>query len=131
MTFPLILSFLVGSSAPAPIYFNHAPLGNVIRVISARFNVHIELDANAKTPITGDFSQLNLNQSLELAAKQACMDVVHLGHGASEAYELRLPQAPDKGSELADAARRRAELLRARTLLDHANNSQGGAGSAD
>lgn len=123
MTFPLILSLLVGSSSPAPMYFNHALLGNVVRVISARFHTRVALTAGAKAPITGDFSHLDLQESLDLAAHQAGLEVVPLGKAPADGFELRPPKDPDKATVLADAARRRAQLLRQRALLDSAANS--------
>lgn len=129
MTFPLIFALLVGSSTPAPMYFNHALLGNVLRTLSARYHAHIALTAHAKAPITGDFSHLNLQESLEFAARQAGLEVVPLGKTPAEGYELR---PPDKAAALADAARRRAELLRQRALLDaSANSAQAEPGHAE
>ncbi|HEY3756927.1 MAG TPA: hypothetical protein VGL42_12315 [Opitutaceae bacterium] len=99
--------------------------------MSARFHVHIALEANAKSPITGDFSQLTLNESLDLAAKEAGMDVIHLGTKDSDGFVLKVPKVADRSAALEDAARRRAELLKERSLLDHANNSQAGSDHAD
>lgn len=120
MTFPLILALLVGSSTPAPMFFNHTLLGNVLRAVSARFHAHIALTAEAKAPITGDFSHLNLQECLDEAARQAGLEVVALGKTPADGYELR---RPDKAAAEADAARRRAELLRQRALLDASTNS--------
>jgi hypothetical protein len=59
------------------------------------------------------------------------MDVIHLGTKDSDGFVLKVPKVADRSAALEDAARRRAELLKERSLLDHANNSQAGSDHAD
>jgi hypothetical protein len=119
-----------------PMRFNNVLLGNVARILSARFNVTVSIAANAKASITGDFSSLNLKAALAECARQAGLAVVPLGKSPSDGFSLEPPTqaAPVKDppseiaikpvekkadirAELADAAARRAELLRERKAL--------------
>jgi len=122
--------------APLPMKFVKVPLGNVTRILSAKFNVQISIVANARAPITGDFSSLELRAALAEAARQAGLVVTALGPDSSAGFSLAPPEtkAADAGAassvaaatpsdpnkaELEAAARQRAELLRQReTLLE-------------
>jgi hypothetical protein len=107
------------------------PLGNVARILSARFNVNVSIASNARAPITGDFSKMDLRQALEAAGRQSGLVVVPLGPGAAAGYALSPPEAapaeaqggtkaakPDNAeaarikAKLEDAALKRQELLR-------------------
>jgi len=122
------------ASRALPMRFNKVPLGNVARLLSARFSVTVSIAANAKAPVTGDFSSLNLKAALAECAKQAGLTVVPLGAAASDGFSLEPPKAPppavlsngndtnpsDKRTEdraALAAAARRAELLRLRKAL--------------
>ena len=119
-------------SKPAPagiaLRFERVALGNVVRVISAKFNVPITIAANATVPVTGDFSNLTLDKVLEQAASQAGLVSVALGKSAKDGFSLEIPANKAQGDEatpispgekaaLAAAAERRAELLRKRKAL--------------
>lgn len=126
MNFPTIILALIagpmGTPAPAPIppplQFDHVALGNVSRVISARFHAPVTLFAGAKVPITGDFSKLDLDGCLAEAAKQAGLVVKPLGKLPKDGYALQEPPKVDPTAVLADAAKRRDALLKERALLD-------------
>jgi hypothetical protein len=125
-----------------PMRFDKLPLGNVARLLSARFSVTVSIAAKAKAPITGDFSTLDLKASLAECARQAGLTVVPLGTAPSDGYLLGPPpandternhaNAPEKRTDdqaaLAAAAARRAGLLRQRQALlaqESAPQSQG------
>ncbi len=118
-----------------PMRFDNVPLGNVARLLSARFDVPISIAANAKAPITGDFAGMDLKSSLAECARQAGLAVAPLGTAPSDGFSLEPPRPPApangpdvknadaNGTEagnraaLAAAAARRAELLRRRKAL--------------
>jgi hypothetical protein len=125
--------------APAPkpalpalaLHFEKVALGNVLRVISAKFNVPITITSNATTGVSGDFANLTLEQALDQAARQAGLVVVALGKTQKEGFSLDLPTPgkeidagarsqpglPEEKAALAAAAERRAELLKKRKAL--------------
>jgi len=122
----------LASPAPKPLRFDRVPLGNVARVLSARFHAPVTIEANATAPITGDFSGLNLRQALAAAAAQSGLEVVSLGKDDRAGYLLKNPPpiqvgpGPEVGGHLipcdtgatpATAAERRAALLRRRADL--------------
>ena len=108
-----------------PMRFDNAPLGNVARLLSARFSVPISIAANSKAPITGDFAGMDLKASLAECARQAGLAVAPLGRAPSDGFSLEPPRPPapsngaDTGAQavLAATAARRAELLRRRQAL--------------
>jgi hypothetical protein len=118
--------------ATLPTKFSNVPLGNVMRVFSARYGVPFAIEANAKSPITGDFHALDLQAAVAEAARQAGLFAVPLGKGLSAGYRLTLhapaalpnPPAsaatgPAKASPkvLSDAGQSRAALLQERARL--------------
>jgi hypothetical protein len=111
----MILFFLGLAAAAAPLHFDHLPLGSVARVLSARFQTPITILAQAASPVTGDFSQLTLNQSLTLAADQ--VGLVVRAEGAGFIIGPKLPDPPVKTDPVVSPAERRAALLRRRTEL--------------
>ena len=123
-----ILAFLTfaaaaaGSGASAPLHFDNMPLGNVVRILSARYHAPVTLTAGAQAPITGDLTGMDVRQALAEAARQAGLVVVALGTNPADGFSLGPPPppgpGPDKdGVDTAAAARRRAELLRRRAEL--------------
>lgn len=131
----IVLSPPPGSAAALPLRFDHAPLGNVIRVLSARFGAPVTLvGAKATTPITGDFAGLGLRPALAAAAAQAGLVVSPVGPDDRAGYALGPPPpagetsaaTPIEGTAaqaqaaLAAAARERERLLRLRAQLQDA-----------
>jgi len=142
----------LGSSAqvaapPAALHlslkFNKVPLGNFVRILSARFGATVAIGANARAPITGDFSGMDLRQALTAAGSQSGLVVVLLGKDPSAGYCLDTPKpappaapaavagAPKSDASvkvgLDEAARRRLELLRAQQgLLEQSSDSETG-----
>jgi hypothetical protein len=131
---PLLLLFLLlaapafASAAPvavpaAALHFDRMLLGNVARVLSARFKTAVTITANADAPISGDFSSLDLPQALREAARQANLVVQPSGPGGQAGYTLGLPPpAPAPGpapaqADLASAQQRRERLLQQRAVL--------------
>jgi hypothetical protein len=118
-----------------PMRFDNAPLGNVARLLSARFSIPISIASNAKAPITGDFTGMDIKESLAECARQAGLAVAALGNAPSDGFLLEPPRPPAPSNEaaakdadsagadpgaraaLAAAAARRAELLRRRQAL--------------
>jgi len=72
-----ILAFLTfaaaaaGSGASAPLHIDNMPLGNVVRILSARYHAPVTLTAGAQAPITGDLTGMDVRQALAEAARQA------------------------------------------------------------
>jgi hypothetical protein len=141
---PLFAIFLAAAAMAAgktiALQFERVPLGNVVRILSARFRAQVTIAAQSAAPITGDFSGLTLRQALAAAAAQAGLEVVPLGTGDASGYLLQkgpglrqadaksaAPKMPSTGPEqagpaeariaLAIAAGRRAALLKQRTQL--------------
>jgi hypothetical protein len=141
---PLLAIFLAAATpAPAeaiPLRFEHVPLGNVVRIISARFRFQVTVTAQSTAPITGDFSGLTPRQALAAAAAQAGLEVVALGADDASGFLLKKgpglhppgaksgdtkinstdpdPVGPaDAKIALAIAAARRAALLKQRAQL--------------
>ena len=77
-----------------PLRFDHLPLGNAVRILSARASVPVTIKANAKAPVTGDFSRLDLRPALAEAAAQAGLELVVLGKTDADGFLLRLPKVP-------------------------------------
>jgi hypothetical protein len=128
--------------------FEAMPLGNVARILSAQFNAPVTIAANARAPITGDFSKLDLKEALAAAGRQTGLVVLPLGRDASAGFALS-PPVPESASatpaavraagrpansdsrnlakikiQLESAARRRAALLRQRAdLLEQSADS--------
>jgi hypothetical protein len=110
----------------------------------------VSIAANARAPITGDFSNLDLKGALAEAGRQTGMVVLPLGRDASAGFALSPPpppsavaahtaiaataEQPAKSSgrdltkiriELKTAARQRADLLRQRAdLLEQSADSE-------
>ena len=129
---------------PSPLKFEKMKLGNVARVLSARLNVPVTIEAKADALVTGDYSHMDLRRSLSDAAAQAGLVVVALGRDGLDGYTLMTPSAISKRDRnprgavdavmlvarpaadpedirafLLDAAKRRAFLLKQRqTLLE-------------
>lgn len=111
-----------GKADPAPLQFNHMPLGNVVRVISARFHTPVTILAGALVPVTGNFTGMDARQALEEAARQAGLTVVPLGAKASAGFLLEAPPPSKPGpsapaTDSATVASLRAELLQRRAEL--------------
>ena len=118
-----------------PMRFDHVLLGNVARILSARYGVTVSIAANSKAPISGDFSSYDLKSSIAECARQAGLAVVPLGAKLSDGFSLELPKQPAAvkiadGNDvtsadqkaavqaaLAEAAARRAKLLLQRNAL--------------
>jgi len=98
---PTIVIFLAAAALAhantIPLRFERVPLGNVVRILSARFRAQVTIAAQSAAPITGDFSDLTLPQALAAAAAQAGLEVVPLGAGDASGYLLK------KGSDLCPA----------------------------
>ena len=137
--FPFLLAFLIcgnaaiGSGPALPLRFHHMPLGNVVRVLSARFHAQVTITAGATAPVTGDFTGMDLPHALAEAARQAGLVVVALGADPKAGFELEPPPPtppappPNVATEAAAAARRRAELLRRQAeLIQEADRLNGG-----
>jgi hypothetical protein len=120
-----------------PLRFEKMPLGNVVRVLSARFNAPVTVVAHASAPVTGDFSALDFRHALTEAARQAGLVVVPVGSDAAAGFILEPPGDPGSPVQIGPkpvlaaggltpveivtglqaAADRRAELLRQRAAL--------------
>jgi hypothetical protein len=107
----------LAAAAPPPLCFARAPLGNVVRVISARYGATVTLAAGAAAPISGDFSGLGLRAALAAAARQAGLVVVANGPDSSGAFRIERPPPPPPRAALAAEAARRAALLDERRRL--------------
>jgi hypothetical protein len=132
----------VGPATPAPavapprptlgLKFNKVPLGNVMRVFSARFGgVPLTVEARATAPISGDFSGDDVQTAVSAAARQAGLFTVPLGATPAAGFRLTLhppPPAPVASTVKSapiggpapgpsEAERRRTELLRQRAQL--------------
>ncbi len=126
-TFSPVLAFIIfavaAMAAPVrnPLVFDHLALGNVVRIISARYGAPVTISAHAASPVTGDFSHLGLREGLNEAAAQAGLEVVALGKTDAAGYLLRLPKAvaPPK-LDAPSAADRRAQLIKQREALRQA-----------
>ena len=119
---PILALFLAATGLAAPIKnpmrFDHLPLGNVVRIISARYRVPVTITAHATSPITGDFSGLSLHDGLDEVAAQAGLEVVALGKTDAAGFLLRLPKVvPPPPGPVESAAARRAALLKQRADL--------------
>jgi hypothetical protein len=125
--FSAVLAFFLAAAAaganggPA-LRFARVPLGNVALVLSARFQVPVTITTNARAPITGDFSGLDLAAALAAAAAQAGLIARRLAPDAGGGYILEPPPSGEPTAQevaqgLQAAARRRAELLRQRAAL--------------
>jgi len=128
---------VTGASA-LPMKFSKMPLGNVMRVMSARYGAPFTIETKAKTPISGDFHSLDLPAAVAEVARQAGLFAIPLGKDPSAGFRLSLhpPAAPNPiepslaASASAPSAaspsavpaavapeRRRAELLQQRARL--------------
>jgi hypothetical protein len=122
--FLLLISGVFAATGPAAmpakaLRFDRMLLGNVARVLSARFRTMVTITAHADAPITGDFSSLDLPQALREAAAQAGLVVLPAGSGAATGYTLGLPpaMADEAPAALAAAQQRREQLLKQRAVL--------------
>lgn len=121
-----------------PMRFSKVPLGNVMRVMSARYGVPFTIEANAVAPISGDFRSLDLKATVAEVARQAGLFAIPMGKEDSAGFCLSLhpPAAPNPIAPAPSAAaaaslaaspsaapaatdpeRRRAELLQQRARL--------------
>jgi len=100
----------------AALRFERIPLGNVVRVLSARFATPVTIVANARAPITGDFSAMDLRHALGAASEQAGLVVVPLGPGASGGFAL---QPPAPGGSREELLKKRAALIEQADRLEH------------
>ena len=129
---------------PSALKFDRMKLGNVARILSARMNVPVTIEAKADAEITGDYGHMDLRRALSDAAGQAGLVVVALGRDGLDGYTMMTPTAvakldrnprgaidavmlvarpaadpEDRRGFLLEAARKRAELLKRRqTLLE-------------
>jgi hypothetical protein len=111
-----MIAFFLGVAAVSlPLRFQQLPLGSVARVLSAQYHIEITILAEAAAPVSGDFSQLTLAQSLAESARQAGL-VVRI---RETGYELGLPPppVPPPADSKARPPATRAELLRRRAEL--------------
>jgi hypothetical protein len=125
------------AAAPLPMVFRETPLGNVVRVFSARFGVPFTIEANAKAPITGDFHDMDLTAAVNEAARQAGLFALPLGKDPAAGFRFSAhpppspapptPPAPQpeetvvsQASSAPEAARIRAALLQKRAELEAA-----------
>ena len=119
---PFLVLFLAAAALAAPVkkplVFDHLALGNVVRIISARYSAPVTIAAHASSPITGDFSHFGLREGLNEAAAQAGLEVVALGKNDAAGFLLRVPKAVAAPPVAAvTAPDRRAELLKQRAAL--------------
>src|ERR1700689_1975002 len=69
--------------------FSKAPLGNVMRVFSARFGgMPLTIEANATAPISGDFSSDDVKTAVGEAARQAGLFAIPLGPDPASGFRL-------------------------------------------
>jgi hypothetical protein len=125
------------AAAALPLSFQGAPLGNVVRVFSARFGVPLTVEANAKAPISGDFHDMDLTAAVNEAARQAGLFAIPLGKDPAAGFRFSAhppppPEAPkppaprpeetvvSEADASAAAARTRAALLQKRAELEAA-----------
>jgi len=120
----LLFLALLAPAAPPPLHFEHLPLGSVARVLSARFHVPITLLAKATSPVSGDFSGMDLRQALDAAARQTGLEARPEGAGFVLGPKLQtapatvaLPPPPSAPPPALSAAQRREALLRQRAAL--------------
>lgn len=125
----ILLQPAIGRAAPPPLRFEKTPLGNAVRMISARLGATVSIAANATAPVSGDFSQLGPKAALTEIARQAGLVVIAGGTAAAPEFSLVKPSAAASGiahspndsetarKALAEADRQRAELLRKRASL--------------
>ena len=126
----LVLVFLPASALARPdpaspsLRFAGMPLGNVARVLSARFATTITVGANAKAPISGDFTRLGVRAALAEAARQAGLVVSPLGPREADGFLLAPPRravaATAESSGINPTGRRGALLEERRILIDEA-----------
>jgi hypothetical protein len=110
---------MAAPAAGSSLQFDHTPLGNAARVLSARFHVPVTILARAAAPISGDFSRLQLSEAMAQAAAQAGLEARREGPGFILAPPGIAPKAPEAESAqkpLSGAERRKA-LLRERAAL--------------
>jgi len=129
------------AAAALPMVFRGTPLGNVVRVLSARFGVPFTVEANAKAPITGDFHDMDLTAAVNEAARQAGLFALPLGKDPAAGFRFAAhppppPEAPkppapqpeemvvSQASSVSEAARIRAALLQKRAQLEAAASGQ-------
>ena len=111
---------LSGQKSPAgTLRFEKMPLGNVVRILSARFSTPVTIAANARAPITGDFSAMDLPRALGAASRQAGLIVVPLGPVASAGFALEPPPAVPTGGTREALLKKRADLLEQAARLPH------------
>ncbi|HVW22817.1 MAG TPA: hypothetical protein VHC86_16505 [Opitutaceae bacterium] len=129
------------AAAALPMRFHETPLGNVVRVFSARFGVPLTVEANARAPISGDFQQLDLTAAVNEAARQAGLFAIPLGQDPAAGFRFSAHPPPPPGppkppaarpeemvvsqdDPAAQAARQRAALLQKRAELEAAAAAQ-------
>ena len=124
----LLIFLLAGPAAvaaadpagPAPkipakaLRFERVPLGNVVRVLSARFATPVTIAANARAPISGDFSEMDLARALAAASGQAGLVVLPI---APRGFILQAPAPPNAAREA--LLKKRADLLESAARLPH------------
>ncbi len=115
---PLFLALAASAAAaPAPLRFDHAPLGNAVRVIAARLGATVSVAANATAPVSGDFSSLAPAAALAEAARQAGLVVRPVGPASARTFLLAKPEAAPAVSAPSSSDQERQRLLRERAAL--------------
>ncbi|MGH7996470.1 MAG: hypothetical protein ACREFX_08975 [Opitutaceae bacterium] len=77
-----------------PMTVSKAPLGNVVRLCSAKYGVPFTIEAHAKAPITGDFTGMDLKSALAETARQAGLFVIPEGKRPADGFRLSLHEPP-------------------------------------
>ncbi len=132
--FCLLFALMLPASAatpakPARLKFDQVALGNVIRILSARFHAPVTIVARSGSPVSGDFTALGLNAALARAATQAGLEVVSLGASPAAGYLLRPPASGAPISAQPGLGEvRRAILLQQRAALVRAEDDAAPAG---
>jgi hypothetical protein len=74
--------------------FSKVALGNVVRVFSARYGAPFTIEAKAKAPITGDYTNVALPDAVTDVARQAGLYAIPMGPKPSDGYRLAVHPAP-------------------------------------
>lgn len=101
---------VVPAPAPLPLRFDHALLGNVVRVFSARYHVPFSIEAHAKSPITGDFTKDSLPAAVAEVARQAHLYAIPMGKKPADGYTFSLVAPPPAPKAAAAAGPSPAEV---------------------
>jgi hypothetical protein len=94
--------------------FSKAPLGNVMRVFSARFGgMPLTIEADATAPISGDFSSDDVKTAVGEAARQAGLFAIPLGPDPASGFRLsrHAPPTPPPSAQDSQAPLRATESI--------------------